>query len=123
MRETRQGRSISKNLREQPGSGKALGTHEVIISKAPSAVMMLKAVPLHSPRISAHFWLDERIDRVVSPRLSIAVKSRKSTQKIQARGFTSRYRWILFHASAQITLRLRKASTIASRMREERFCT
>ena len=105
------------------GRGKALGTHEVIIIKAPSVAMMFKAVPLHSPRICVHFWLDERIDRVISPRLSIAIKSSKSMQKIQARGFTSRYRWILFHASAQTTLRLRKASTVASRMRDERCFT
>lgn len=94
-------------------------TYEVIITKAPAARMMAKAVSLHSPRTFEQFLFDERIDRAVSPRLSTAVRSSRSTQKIHARNSILRYRQIMFHTSAQRMSRLRKASRIVSKMREE----
>ena len=94
-----------------------------MINSAPAALMMFKAVSVHSPRTSEQFVGDERIDRVVSPRLSMAVKSSRSMKKTEGRVSILRCRRIVFHVSAQRMLRLTKASTIASKMRCEELYT
>ena len=73
----------------------------MIIIKAPAPAMMLKALELHSPTAAEQFFDDDRIDRVVSPRLSMDVKSSRSMENIQARSSIRRNRQIMFHPSAQ----------------------
>lgn len=94
-------------------------THEVMIRRAPAALIMFRAVSPHSPTAFEQFCGDDRIDRVVSPRLSMAVRSSRSAQKTQEGDDICRYRSILFHTNTQRMLRLRKESRTASNIREE----